>query len=166
MALDDAPVRQRLVAAVVDGTDDDVPMLRVLAVAESYPDRIDVIATVRAAMLPRLLEFYAAAAVDSYRAVAKEFDRVGHSFTTAAKQCDPEAGGSAVVGLADKVRTSWHRRRHSQRPDPTTETSCRRAPTAATPSPGRSHRGQRETRPAARLFPCRRAARVSTAGRS
>jgi hypothetical protein len=100
------PLLEKLTEAVVSGSGD-LPILRALANAEAAPERADIVIAVRAEVYPRLIAAYSEAAPINYDKVAKEFDTVASAFTAAAKQCDPEADSSAVVGQPDSVRQGW-----------------------------------------------------------
>jgi hypothetical protein len=101
-----APVRERLIEAVVNGGDD-VPMLRALAYAEASGERVDVVVEVRSAVYPRLVQFYSEVAATNYAKVGEEFDAVASEFSAAAGLCDPEADSDSIVGQPDPVRSGW-----------------------------------------------------------
>jgi hypothetical protein len=106
LALNDAPLRQQVVDAVLHGGD--IVTLRALAFAEVVPGfRDGVVGAVQAAVQPAPVALYSKAAVANYGKVAKEFDGAASKFTTAALQCDPEAEPASIVGQPDSVRTSW-----------------------------------------------------------
>jgi hypothetical protein len=100
------PIQEQLVAAVVEG-DGDLAMLRAFAAAEAASSRGDVVIAVRGETYSRLIELYSEVADTNYAKVGKEFDATATEFTAAAKQCDPEAAGDAIVGQPHPVRTAW-----------------------------------------------------------
>lgn len=107
LEFDAVPLRERLVAAIIDATDEDVPTLKALAMAEAAGSRGDVIADVRAQVYPHLAAAYSEAAADSYAKVAAVFSAAATKFTAAAKQCNAEADSDAIVGEPDSVRRRW-----------------------------------------------------------
>jgi hypothetical protein len=94
---------------VVNGGDDDVPVLTALAVAESIElgQRATVTVAVRRAVLARLIEFYSKVAASNYAKVAKKFDGVAANFTDVAGCCDPEGDAASMVEAPDETRASW-----------------------------------------------------------
>jgi hypothetical protein len=66
-----APMLERLITAVVDGGDADVPTLKALATSESQHERSDVIIAVRGATYPRLVQLYSEVAAANYTEVGK-----------------------------------------------------------------------------------------------
>jgi hypothetical protein len=101
-----APLRERLIEAIVTGGDD-VSMLRALAYAEASGERVDVVVAVRSAVYPRLVQLYSEVAATNYAKVGKEFDSAATEFTAAAKRCDPKASSDSIVGQPDPVRSGW-----------------------------------------------------------
>lgn len=103
----DAPMRARLVAAIVDGDPDaDIAALRASAFAE-LQTAPKVISAVRTAVAARLRETYAAAALDNYGKVATVFDGWATKFATTAAAVDVETPGSEMVDQPDKAREAW-----------------------------------------------------------
>ena len=100
------PIQEQLVAAVVEG-DGDLPTLRALPAAEARSGRGDLVIAVRGETYPKLIELYSEVADINYGKVAAGFDPAATKFTTAAKRCDPEADGDAIVGEPHSVRTAW-----------------------------------------------------------
>jgi hypothetical protein len=102
-----APMRARLVAAIVDGDPDaDIAALRANAFAEQL-GVAKVTSTVRSAVTARLRETYAAVALDNYGSVATQFDDWATKFSTVAAAVDVEAEGAAMVDQPDKARKAW-----------------------------------------------------------
>ena len=101
---DARPVQEQLVAAVVEGTGD-ISALRALAAAEASLGRGDIVIAVRGATYPKLIELYSEVADTNYGKVAAVFDAAAPKFTAAAKRCDRDADGDAIVGEPDSVRT-------------------------------------------------------------
>jgi hypothetical protein len=89
LALDNsAPMRARLVAAIVDGSDDaDIAALRANAFAERL-GVAKVTSAVRSAVTTELRELYGAVAIDNYGPVATQFDEWATKFVAVAGQMD------------------------------------------------------------------------------
>ena len=108
----DTTLLQRLITAIIDGTNEDVATLKALAAVEAGASgqRADVIIAVRAEVHPRLVQLYSDVAAANYHAVAKQSDSAAADFNTSAGQCGevgPEADTDAVVRQRDPVRTAW-----------------------------------------------------------
>lgn len=109
----------RLVSAVLDGSDSDIPALRAAAASEhagstssgtlvaSGAAVYGVDQEVLAAGNARLRELYDEVAVPNYQKVAKQFDAVAAKFTKAARTVDPRSTADQVIELAPAVQQAW-----------------------------------------------------------
>src|SRR5262249_6085567 len=101
------PLRDRLVAAIVDGSDADIPALRAAAHAEesAVPGRVT--SKVRAAVLVRMVEIYDEVALGNYGRVAEVFNDWASKFATTAAAVDVETDDADMVDKSDRDRKSW-----------------------------------------------------------
>ncbi|OBI52877.1 hypothetical protein [Mycobacterium sp. E787] len=106
----DRPMQARLTAAIIDGTDDDVPQLFAAALAEQAPpgDVARVVNALRHLAGAKLRELYAGVAVSNYGHVAKQYNVAAKGFGDAASGFDPETSAVDIAHHAtEKQRKSW-----------------------------------------------------------
>ena len=93
------PLRDRLTAAIIDGTGD-IECLRALTAAEQFAQTgMAANAHIEHAVLHRLRELYDGPA--AYKAVAEMFEAAAKRFADSAAACDVDAAGESLVGTLD-----------------------------------------------------------------
>jgi hypothetical protein len=102
------PIRERLTAALIDGTDDDIAALKALVLAEQLAQAgSQASGEVEARVLHRLKQLYAAVAVSNYEVLQGKFDTAARKFCEQAAVCDVTADGSELVGTPEKRQKAW-----------------------------------------------------------
>ncbi|MGV9797409.1 hypothetical protein ACWDTP_05050 [Mycobacterium sp. NPDC003449] len=100
------PAKDRLLAALLDGTDENIAELRAAAGGEI---RAAELATeVRNAGQRRLRELADGIAAENYAAVAKRFDATADKLVSAFQIVDPDTDPAALLGGDAKVGKAWH----------------------------------------------------------
>lgn len=104
-----SPMRDKLIAAILQGGADEarISELRALAEAEAAPINSALMTIVTGAVQAELFEIYSPAGFDAYHAVARVFDDTAAKFAACATKVDVEADSETVVGLPAAARTAW-----------------------------------------------------------
>jgi hypothetical protein len=100
------PLLERLVTAVLDEPDADLPTLRAAALAEQL-DQVKIVAAVRGSALARLRAIYAESAIPNYAAMVALFDAQAGRFVATTRQVDVETPAAGMVDETDKARRAW-----------------------------------------------------------
>ncbi len=105
----ESPVRQQLIAAIVEPTDADLNVLNALALAEiANPKSLAAIHTsVSAAVRHRHVAQYSKVAAANYLTLAARFDGIAEKFTAAVAVVNPESDPAGMVTADAKSRTAW-----------------------------------------------------------
>lgn len=100
----------RVVDAVVGGTDEPMPVLWSAACAEftiTDPRKNDLLNLVRLRVNTAIREKYAPVAIANYELIAARFNEAAQGFSAAAAVCDPTTSADIVVAAPDKMRKAW-----------------------------------------------------------
>lgn len=100
------PVRDRLVAAILDGTGDDIAALRATAGGERAARDLD--QDVDNAVRARLRELAATVAAENYELLAKSFTATAEKMVAAFAKVDPDLSADEVVRLSPADVKTWN----------------------------------------------------------
>ena len=100
------PLLERLVDALLDEPDADLPALRAATLAEQL-DQVKIFAPVRHSVLARLRAIYAKAALGNYAKLVELFDAQADRFVATTRLVDVETPAVGVVDQSDRCRKAW-----------------------------------------------------------